>query len=184
MATGLQFRCVAAIYPPRSEGLLVGVTSSGGRALTGAVMASYQLWSPWTSLDESLRWIRGATPKPHGRPPLPACPPRRRAAAECRGIIEPQPLPLRGLDLVFGRLITAQPPRCCSRLQISANSAFFRVISRGRHPQLYQGTEGARMLNICKQLLRAMILLYTLYKRCSFTIQLSDHHVHDYWPRL
>ncbi|XP_056381241.1 FANCD2 opposite strand protein [Hyla sarda] len=152
-------------------------------------MASYQLWSPWTSLDESLQWIRRATPRPCSRHPLPAhtlyvnsyelwMKPGRKGAAADRdrytGIIAPQPLPLRGLDVVFGRFLTAQPPMRCSSLCISDNSAFLRVISSEQEqlPLGFKETNITRAIHIYKQLLFAILLLYTIHTNCAFKI----HH--------
>ncbi|XP_075705527.1 FANCD2 opposite strand protein [Rhinoderma darwinii] len=144
----------------------------------GEVMASYQLWSPWTPLDESLQYIRGATPRPCGRHPLPAahasCADSRefRSGRRCayKGIIAPHPLPLRGLDVVFSNFITVQPPRWCGSLCVSDTSAFSRVIGREQQLSGFKGTDVTRAVHICKQLLRAILLLYTIYKKCTFTV--------------
>nr|KAF6335141.1 FANCD2 opposite strand [Pipistrellus kuhlii] len=37
-------------------------------------MAGYQLWSPWTPLDESFQWLRHTTPTPSSKHPFRASP--------------------------------------------------------------------------------------------------------------
>ncbi|KAG9461225.1 FANCD2 opposite strand protein [Eleutherodactylus coqui] len=120
-------------------------------------MGSYQLWFPWMELDEDLQWLRGTTARPRGRHPLPAqgaCVyihkfrPSWRCAAdsknEYKGIIAPQPVRLLGLDQVFGRFITVQPPMGSSSLHISDHSAFSRVISQVQPPSGSKGTDVMR----------------------------------------
>ncbi|XP_075040028.1 FANCD2 opposite strand protein [Mixophyes fleayi] len=123
-------------------------------------MATYQLWSPWTPLDESLQWIRRATPKLcskhpheaiHGSPYSSSMgvqalslilgnrssergPDSNERTAqeiqEIQEIITPKPIFLLGLDLVFCTTITVQPPKWSGSFRLSQKSAFSRVISK------------------------------------------------------
>ncbi|XP_034297749.1 FANCD2 opposite strand protein-like [Pantherophis guttatus] len=168
----------------------------------------YQLWAPWSPLDESLQWLRGTLPRPGvskplfraGRSPAAAdlevqlcfqglslvLEPRAKmgagqppgAAGETRGhsgsVRKPQAVRLTGIDSVFGHLVTVQPPRWSGSLRVSEHSAFHQVISahqrwpRGlREPQVHMA------MAICRQMLRAMLLLYAAYKRCAFALQHS-----------
>ncbi|XP_044300013.1 FANCD2 opposite strand protein-like [Varanus komodoensis] len=170
----------------------------------------YQLWAPWSPLDESLQWLRGTMPRLSGtNNPLqggqsPAAadlevqlcfqglslvlepgakagsglPQPPGAAGETRGragtVRKPQAVRLTGLDSVFGRLVTAQPPRWTSSLRVSEHSAFCQVVSphqcwpRGlREPQVRVA------MAMCRQMLRAILLLYAVYKKCAFALQHS-----------
>uniref|UniRef100_A0A8C3S0T1 FANCD2 opposite strand protein n=1 Tax=Chelydra serpentina TaxID=8475 RepID=A0A8C3S0T1_CHESE len=168
----------------------------------------YQLWAPWSPLDESLQWLRGATPRPCTKHPfraaprgggcpqsaaadlevqlcfqglslvlepgakgpgLPAGEPRRSAALR-----KPQAVRLSGLDSVFGRLVTAQPPRWTGSFRVSERSAFCQVISpRQRWPRGLREPQVRMAVAMCRQMLRAILLLYAAYKKCAFALQHS-----------
>ncbi|XP_063003763.1 FANCD2 opposite strand protein-like [Elgaria multicarinata webbii] len=171
----------------------------------------YQLWAPWSPLDESLQWLRGTVPRVSGtkhpfrgrRSPAAAdlevqlCfqglslvlepgakmgagqPQTPGAAGEMRShtgtVRRPQAVRLAGLDSVFGRLVTAQAPRWTGSLRVSEGSAFCQVISpcqcwpRGlREPQVCMA------MAMCRQMLRAVLLLYAAYKKCAFALQHSQ----------
>ncbi|KAJ7335083.1 hypothetical protein JRQ81_013024 [Phrynocephalus forsythii] len=170
----------------------------------------YQLWAPWSPLDESLQWLRGTMPKvSHAKPLLrsgqsPAAadlevqlcfqglslvldpvaktgagqPQPPGAAGETRGhtgtVRKPQAVYLTGLDSVFGRLVTAQPPRWTGSLRISECSAFSQVVSpQQRWPHGLQGPQVCMAIAMCRQMLRAILLLYAAYKKCVFALQHS-----------
>ncbi|XP_038245020.1 FANCD2 opposite strand protein [Dermochelys coriacea] len=167
----------------------------------------YQLWAPWSPLDESLQWLRGATPRPCTKHPFRAAPrgggpqsaaadlevqlcfqglslvlepgaqgpgppagePRRSAALR-----KPQALRLSGLDSVFGRPVTAQPPRWTGSFRVSERSAFCQVISpRQRWPPGLREPQVRMAVAMCRQMLRAILLLYAAYKKCAFALQHS-----------
>ncbi|XP_053264504.1 FANCD2 opposite strand protein-like [Podarcis raffonei] len=168
----------------------------------------YQLWAPWSPLDESLQWLRGARsvgtkhPFRSGQSPAAAdlevqlCfqglslvlepgaktgagqlqPPG--AAGETRGrsssVHRPQVVRLSGLDSVFGHLVTAQPPRWTGSLRVSEPSAFSQVISpHQRWPRGLQEPQVRVAMAMCRQMLRAILLLYAVYKKCAFALQHS-----------
>lgn len=170
----------------------------------------YQLWAPWSPLDESLQWLRGTIPRPGASKPLfrggrspgavdlevQLCfqglslvlEPRAKmgagqqqppgAAGETRGrsgsVRKPQAVRLTGIDSVFGHPVTVQPPRWSGSLRVSKHSAFHQVIStRQRWPQGLQEPQVRMAMAICRQMLRAMLLLYAAYKRCAFALQHS-----------
>ncbi|KAG6940457.1 FANCD2 opposite strand, partial [Chelydra serpentina] len=117
----------------------------------------YQLWAPWSPLDESLQWLRGATPRPCTKHPF-----------------RPQAVRLSGLDSVFGRLVTAQPPRWTGSFRVSERSAFCQVISpRQRWPRGLREPQVRMAVAMCRQMLRAILLLYAAYKKCAFALQHS-----------
>lgn len=129
-------------------------------------MAGYQLWSPWTPLDESFQWLRHTTPTPCSKHPFRASPcfpdtpsdlevqlcfqevldsplvaPGESPKLPChtselqavnkKGVVrKPQPVHLHGVDSVFGRVITAQPPKWTGTFRVSDKSAFCKIISR------------------------------------------------------
>ncbi|KAM4650576.1 FANCD2 opposite strand protein [Discoglossus pictus] len=176
-------------------------------------MAVYQLWSPWTPLDESLQWIRRTTPKPCTKHPFrtvqgsphtvpdvevqlsfeemtlfidnktsePGLNPHMacqridlKSIRSKKDIIKPQPVHLRGLDFVFGSMITIQAPKWTGAFRVSEKSAFSKIISHEclwpsglKEPQIKMA------VHICKQLLRGILLLYATYKKCSFALQRS-----------
>ncbi|XP_063149276.1 FANCD2 opposite strand protein-like [Candoia aspera] len=170
----------------------------------------YQLWAPWSPLDESLQWLRGTIHRPGASKPIfqgvqsPAAadlevqlcfqglslvleptakmgtgqsqPPG--AAGETRGhtgtVRKPQAVHLTGIDLVFGHLVTVQPPRWTGSLRVSEHSVFCQVIStHQRWPRGLQEPQVRMAMAICWQILHAMLLLYTAYKKCTFTLQHS-----------
>ncbi|XP_074996832.1 FANCD2 opposite strand protein [Calonectris borealis] len=141
----------------------------------------YQLWAPRSPLDESLWWLRGAAPPPAasahpfrgGGPQLAAA-----AAGALRGreaaLSRPEAVRLRGLDAVFGRLVTAQPPRWSGSLRVSEHSAFCRVVGpRQRRPGGLREAQARLAAAMCRQMLRAILLLYATYKKCAFALQHS-----------
>ncbi|XP_053139547.1 FANCD2 opposite strand protein-like [Hemicordylus capensis] len=170
----------------------------------------YQLWAPWSPLDESLQWLRGTKPRPSGtKPPfqggqspgaadlevqlcfqglslvLEPCaktgagqPQPPGATGETRGragaVRKPQAVRLTGLDSVFGHLVTAQPPRWTGSLRVSERSAFCQVISpQQRWPRGLQEPQVRMAMAMCRQMLRAILLLYAAYKKCAFALQHS-----------
>ncbi|XP_026540782.1 FANCD2 opposite strand protein-like [Notechis scutatus] len=170
----------------------------------------YQLWAPWSPLDESLQWLRGTFPRPGASKPLfrgrrsPAAadlevqlcfqglslvlesrakmgagqPQPPGAAGETRGhsgsVRKPQAVRLTGIDSVFGQLVTVQPPRWSGSLRVSEHSAFRQVVSaHQRWPRGLREPQVRMAMAICRQMLRAMLLLYAAYKRCAFTLQHS-----------
>ncbi|XP_050748797.1 FANCD2 opposite strand protein [Gymnogyps californianus] len=129
----------------------------------------YQLWAPRSPLDESLWWLRGAAlpPAASAHPPAAAAPTwRRRRRGRSAALSRPEAMRLRGLDAVFGRLVTAQPPRWSGSLRVSEHSAFCRVVG----PREAQARLAAAM---CRQMLRAILLPYATYKNCAFALQHS-----------
>ncbi|XP_062972189.1 FANCD2 opposite strand protein-like [Elgaria multicarinata webbii] len=175
-------------------------------------MASgYQLWAPWSPLDESLQWLRRAVPRPsstkhpfRGRQsPASATDlevqlcfqglslvldPSAKAVArqlqapgvaketrECGGAVhKPQAVRLTGLDSVFGHLVTAQPPHWTGSLRVSERSAFCQVISpQQRRPNGLREPQVHLAMAMCRQMLRAILLLYAAYKKCAFALQHS-----------
>lgn len=170
----------------------------------------YQLWAPWSPLDESLQWLRGTMPRPSG-PKHPfrsehspaaadlevqlcfqglslvlepwtkmgaAQPQPHGAAGETRGrtgtVRRPQAVRLTGLDSIFGHLVTAQPPRWTGSLRVSERSAFCQVISpQQRWPCGFQEPQVRMAMAMCRQMLRAILLLYAAYKKCAFALQHS-----------
>uniref|UniRef100_A0A8D0CDU5 FANCD2 opposite strand protein n=1 Tax=Salvator merianae TaxID=96440 RepID=A0A8D0CDU5_SALMN len=170
----------------------------------------YQLWAPWSPLDESLQWLRGNIPRPNGTKPslhsgqspvtadleVQLCfqglsvvvdpgskmgtgqPQPPGAAGETRGhpgtVCRPQAVRLTGLDSVFGRLVTAQPPRWTGSLRVSERSAFCQVISPcQRWPHGLREPQVRMAMAMCRQMLRAILLLYATYKKCAFALQHS-----------
>ncbi|XP_035172861.1 FANCD2 opposite strand protein [Oxyura jamaicensis] len=143
----------------------------------------YQLWAPRSPLDEALLWLRGAPPPAlHAAtvsahpfrggclPPVAAGGLRGRGAALRR----PQAVRLRGLDAVFGRPVTAQPPRWSGSLRVSERSAFCRVVTpRQPGPGGLREAEARLAAAMCRRMLRAILLLYTAYKMCAFALQHS-----------
>ncbi|XP_067148546.1 FANCD2 opposite strand protein [Apteryx mantelli] len=137
----------------------------------------YQLWAPRSPLDESLRWLRGGAARPATAHPFRGGPgPQAAAALRGRGaaLRRPQAVRLRGLDAVFGRLVTAQPPRWTGALRVSERSAFCRVVSpRQRRPCGLRAPQARAAAAMCRQMLRAILLLYAAYKKCAFALQHS-----------
>ncbi|XP_069500196.1 FANCD2 opposite strand protein [Ambystoma mexicanum] len=177
-------------------------------------MAVYQLWAPWTPLDECFQWLRGTTPKPlptkhpfrasqaflntlsdlevqlcfqelsvvlentvidpainlrqphHGSEP--------RLAKNKKDVLKPQPIRLNGVDSVFGRIITAQPPKWTGTFKVSDKSAFSKIISREhKWPTGLKEPQIQVTIAMCKQMLRSILLLYATYKKCTFVLQHS-----------
>ncbi|KAL6034006.1 hypothetical protein STEG23_008763 [Scotinomys teguina] len=180
----------------------------------GLSMAGYQLWSPWTPLDESFQWLRHTTPTPCSKHPFRASPcfphtpsdlevqlyfqevtlvldsplvapgespklPRHtselRAVTSKKGLVrKPQPVRLRGVDSVFGRIITAQPPKWTGTFRVSDKSAFCKIISREHQwPTGLKEPQIQMTVTMCKQMLRSILLLYSTYKKCTFALQHS-----------
>ncbi|XP_062814260.1 FANCD2 opposite strand protein [Anolis carolinensis] len=171
----------------------------------------YQLWAPWSPLDESLQWLRGAVPRPSSTKhpfrggPSPATTtdleeqlcfqglnlvlepsaksggrtlPALGVAAETKGcsaaLHKPQAVRLTGLDSVFGHLVTAQPPQWTGSLRVSERSAFCQVISpQQRRPHGLREPQVRMAMAMCRQMLRAILLLYAAYKKCAFALQHS-----------
>ncbi|XP_015843667.3 FANCD2 opposite strand protein isoform X1 [Peromyscus maniculatus bairdii] len=180
----------------------------------GLSMAGYQLWSPWTPLDESFQWLRHTTPTPCSKHPFRASPcfphtpsdlevqlcfqevtlvldsplvapgesprlPRHtselRAVTNKKGLVrKPQPVRLKGVDSVFGRVITAQPPKWTGTFRVSDKSAFCKIISREHQwPTGLKEPQIQMTVTMCKQMLRSILLLYSTYKKCTFALQHS-----------
>ncbi|XP_031232669.1 FANCD2 opposite strand protein-like [Mastomys coucha] len=181
-------------------------------------MAGYQLWSPWTPLDENLQWLRHTKPtfstkhpfrvspcfqhtpsdievkqcfhevavvfenpkmeavkgsEIHGRQPEPQ---KGIAAAKKRRMIKkPQPIRLIGLDSVFGSVITVQPPKWTGTFRVSDTSAFSKIISKKQQwPSGLKEPQIEMTVAMCKQMLRSILLLYAIYKKCTFALQHSQ----------
>ncbi|MEE6502818.1 hypothetical protein FKM82_004645 [Ascaphus truei] len=91
-----------------------------------------------------------------------------------RDFVRPQPVQLRGLDAVFGSIITVQPPKWSGSFRVSDKSAFSKIISHEhRWPSGLKEPQIEMAVNMCKQLLRSILLLYATYKKCSFALQHS-----------
>ncbi|KAM8810524.1 FANCD2 opposite strand protein [Eudromia elegans] len=134
----------------------------------------YQLWAPRSPLDEALRWLRGGAARPASAHPFRGGAPAAGAALRGRGaaLRRPQAVRVRGLDAVFGRLVTAQPPRWTGALRVSERSAFCRVVSaRQRRPCGLRAPQARAAAAMCRQMLRAILLLYAAYKKCAFALQ-------------
>ncbi|XP_025908091.1 FANCD2 opposite strand protein [Nothoprocta perdicaria] len=136
----------------------------------------YQLWAPRSPLDEALRWLRGGAARPATAHPFRGGGPA--AGALLRGRVagaaprRPQAVRVRGLDAVFGRLVTAQPPRWTGALRVSERSAFCRVVgARQRRPCALRAPQARAAAAMCRQMLRAILLLYAAYKKCAFALQ-------------
>ncbi|NP_001088778.1 uncharacterized protein LOC496042 [Xenopus laevis] len=172
-------------------------------------MAAYQLWSPWTPLDDHLQWLRQATPQKFSKHPFrgvwsslyttdvekQACfheihinqdkvikpgqsPHLARHLMHLKHVqskvLKPQPVRLIGLDIVFGRMITIQPPKWTGSFRVSEKSAFSRVvIPKSEWPEGLKEAQTEMAIDTCKKLLRAILLLYATYKKCSFILQHS-----------
>ncbi|EHB13887.1 hypothetical protein GW7_19476 [Heterocephalus glaber] len=177
-------------------------------------MAGYQLWSPWTPLDESFQWLRHTTPTPSSKHPFRASPcfphtPSDLEVQLCfqevtlvlesplletgvspklpchtlglqtmlhkKGLVrKPQPIRLSGVDSVFSRVITAQPPKWTGTFRVSEKSAFCKIISREHQwPTGLKEPQIQMTVTMCKQMLRSMLLLYATYKKCTFALQHS-----------
>ncbi|KAH0519676.1 FANCD2 opposite strand protein [Microtus ochrogaster] len=180
----------------------------------GLSMAGYQLWSPWTPLDESFQWLRHTTPTPCSKHPFRASPcfphtpsdlevqlcfqevtlvldsplvaPGESPKLPChtselqavnnkKGLVrKPQPVRLHGVDSVFGRVITAQPPKWTGTFRVSDKSAFCKIISREHQwPTGLKEPQIQMTVTMCKQMLRSILLLYATYKKCTFALQHS-----------
>ncbi|XP_057411403.1 FANCD2 opposite strand protein isoform X1 [Balaenoptera acutorostrata] len=186
----------------------------GPRSSAGLSMAGYQLWSPWTPLDESFQWLRHTTPTPSSKHPFRACPcfphtpsdlevqlcsqevtlvldspflepgvspklpchtSELRTMNNKKGLVrKPQPVCLNGVDSVFGRVITAQPPKWTGTFRVSDKSAFCKIISREHQwPTGLKEPQIQMTVTMCKQMLRSILLLYATYKKCTFALQHS-----------
>ncbi|XP_008534293.1 FANCD2 opposite strand protein isoform X2 [Equus quagga] len=180
----------------------------------GLSMAGYQLWSPWTPLDESFQWLRHTTPTPSSKHPFRASPcfshtpsdlevqlcfqevtlvrdspfleagvspklpchtSELRTMNNKKGLVrKPQPVRLSGVDSVFGRVITAQPPKWTGTFRVSDKSAFCKIISREHQwPTGLKEPQIQMTVTMCKQMLRSILLLYATYKKCTFALQHS-----------
>ncbi|NXG66581.1 FACOS protein, partial [Hemiprocne comata] len=137
----------------------------------------FQLWAPRSPLDDSLWWLRTTAP-----PPAASAHPFRggglQLAAGLRGswaaVRRPRAVRLRGVDAVFGRLLTVQPPRRSGSLRVSEYSAFCRVVRpRQRRPGGRRERQARLAATICRQLLRVVELLYVSYKQYAFALQHS-----------
>uniref|UniRef100_A0A8C4FHT1 FANCD2 opposite strand n=1 Tax=Catagonus wagneri TaxID=51154 RepID=A0A8C4FHT1_9CETA len=177
-------------------------------------MAGYQLWSPWTPLDESFQWLRHTTPTPSSKHPFRASPgfphtpsdlevqlcfqevtlvldspllePGVSPKLPCHSselrtmnnkkalVRKPQPVRLSGVDSVFGRVITAQPPKWTGTFRVSDKSAFCKIISQEHQwPTGLKEPQIQMTVTMCKQMLRSILLLYATYKKCTFALQHS-----------
>ncbi|CAO2624007.1 FANCD2 opposite strand protein [Lemmus lemmus] len=178
-------------------------------------MAGYQLFSPWTPLDENLRWLRHTTPTFSSKYPfrtshlLPQTPsdleiqrcfqevaivldsplvdnaespksPGQVSKKKTTGkkkvqVIKPEPIRLIGVDTVFGSAITVQPPKWAGSLRVSGTSAFSKVVSKKQQwPRGLKEPQIEMTMAMCKQMLRSILLLYAIYKKCTFALQHSQ----------
>ncbi|XP_007669883.1 FANCD2 opposite strand protein isoform X2 [Ornithorhynchus anatinus] len=107
-------------------------------------------------------------------PKLPRIMEHRTANDTKNGLMKPQPVRLSGLDSVFGRVITAQPPKWTGALRFSEKSAFSKIVSPGQQwPTGLKEPQTEMIFGMCKQMLRAILLLYSTYKKCTFILQHS-----------
>lgn len=177
-------------------------------------MSVYQLFSPWTPLDENLRWLRHTTPTLSSKHPfrdshfLPQSPSDLEvqrcfqqvaivldsppvASAGSPGtpghvsedettdkkkvrVKKPEPVRLIGVDAVFGRSITVQPPKWTGTFRVSDTSAFSKVVSKEQKwPTGLKEPQIEMTMAMCKQMLRSILLLYAIYKKCTFALQHS-----------
>ncbi|XP_038596221.1 FANCD2 opposite strand protein [Tachyglossus aculeatus] len=89
-------------------------------------------------------------------------------------LMKPQPVRLNGVDSVFGRVITAQPPKWTGVVRFSEKSAFCKIINPGQEwPTGLKESQSKMVLSMCKQMLRASLLLHSTYKKCTFILQHS-----------
>ncbi|XP_050997245.1 FANCD2 opposite strand protein-like [Acomys russatus] len=174
-------------------------------------MAGYQLWSPWTTLDENLRWLRRTTPtfsskhpfraspffpqSPYNsevqrcfqevavvmetadNPELPGHPSDQLSGTADKKVVirKPEPIRLIGLDCVFGSVVTVQPPKWTGTFRVSDGSAFSKVISKEQQwPTGLKEAQIEMTMSMCKQMLRSILLLYAIYKKCTFALQHSQ----------
>ncbi|XP_028739359.1 FANCD2 opposite strand protein-like [Peromyscus leucopus] len=178
-------------------------------------MERYQLWSPWTPLDENLRWLRHTTPTLSSKhpfrvspcfpkspsdfevqqcfqevsvvidsplmetgesPELPGQFPKQETTNKKNGLVrKPQPVRLIGVDSVFGRIITVQPPKWTGTFRVSDTSAFSKIISKEQQwPIGLKEPQIEMTMAMCKQMLRSILLLYATYKKCTFALQHSQ----------
>ncbi|XP_069665358.1 LOW QUALITY PROTEIN: FANCD2 opposite strand protein [Haliaeetus albicilla] len=126
----------------------------------------YQLRAPRPSLDESPRWLWGADPPPAAS--TASAHPFRGGGRRGRRarLSRPEAVGLRSLDAVFGRPVTAQPPRWSGCLRQSEHLAFYWVAG----PREAQARLAAAM---CWRMLRAISLLYGTYKKRAVVLQHS-----------
>ncbi|KAH0500357.1 FANCD2 opposite strand protein [Microtus ochrogaster] len=178
-------------------------------------MAGYQLFSPWTPLDENLQWLRHTTPtisSKHpfrnspffpqtpsdleiqrcfhevavildsqrvvqaGSPQSPGLPSGHETTIKKKVLIKrPMPICLVGVDSVFGRSITVQPPKWTGTFRVSDTSAFSKVVSKEQQwPTGLKEPQIEMTVAMCKQMLRSILLLYAIYKKCIFALQHSQ----------
>lgn len=102
--------------------------------------------------------------------------PQKGTAAKNKQMIKkPQPIRLIGLDSVFGRVITVQPPKWTGTFRVSESSAFSKIISKEQQwPTGLKEPQIEMTVAMCKQMLRSILLLYTIYKKCTFALQHSQ----------
>ncbi|XP_005074234.1 FANCD2 opposite strand protein-like [Mesocricetus auratus] len=178
-------------------------------------MAGYQLWSPWTPLDENLRWLRRTTPTFCSKHPFrvshflsqspselevqrcfqevavildsppvengeslesPGQASQQETSDKKNGLLrKPEPIRLIGVDAVFGRVITVQPPKWTGTFRVSDTSAFCKIISKEQQwPTGLKDPQIEMIVAMCKQMLRSILLLYAIYKKCTFALQHSQ----------
>ncbi|XP_038171573.1 FANCD2 opposite strand protein-like [Arvicola amphibius] len=178
-------------------------------------MAGYQLFSPWTPLDENLRWLRHTTPNFSSKHPFrdfhfflhtPSDLEVQRCFQEVAVILDsppvilagspqppgqasehkttnkkkilvkkPEPVRLIGVDSVFGTSITVQPPKWTGTFRVSDTSAFSKVVSKEQQwPTGLKEPQIEMTVAMCKQMLRSILLLYAIYKKCTFALQHSQ----------
>ncbi|XP_021044519.1 FANCD2 opposite strand protein-like [Mus pahari] len=88
---------------------------------------------------------------------------------------KPQPIRLIGLDSVFGSVITVQPPKWTGTFRVSESSAFSKIVSKEQQwPTGLKEPQIEMTLAMCKQMLRSILLLYAIYKKCTFALQHSQ----------
>lgn len=108
-------------------------------------------------------------------PKLPCHTSELRTMNNKKGLVrKPQPVRLSGVDSVFGRVITAQPPKWTGTFRVSDKSAFCKIISREHQwPTGLKEPQIQMTVTMCKQMLRSILLLYATYKKCTFALQHS-----------
>ncbi|KAH0517554.1 FANCD2 opposite strand protein [Microtus ochrogaster] len=90
-------------------------------------------------------------------------------------IKRPKPVCLVGVDSVFGRSITVQPSKWTGTFRVSDTSAFSKVVSKEQQwPTGLKEPQIEMAVAMCKQMLRSILLLYAIYKKCTFALQHSQ----------
>ncbi|XP_007451604.1 PREDICTED: FANCD2 opposite strand protein isoform X2 [Lipotes vexillifer] len=113
--------------------------------------------------------------EPGVSPKLPCHTSELRTMNNKKGLVrKPQLVCLNGVDSVFGRVITAQPPKWTRTFSVSNKLGFCKIISWE-----HQGPTGLKepqiqmTVTMYKQMLCSILLLYVTYNKCTFALQHS-----------